>query len=78
MRTCGNCGISLSEGVVKCPECGKKVCKNCGNVLGTGVTKCPKCGEPTTVGVLQSVGCLIIAVPILIGLIIFVIVFLTK
>jgi len=57
MRTCGNCGFSLPEGVTKCPECGKNVCKNCGNILGVGVTKCPKCGEPTMLGSLQSVGC---------------------
>ena len=57
LRTCGNCGASLPDGVTKCPECEKAVCKNCGNILGTGVTKCSKCGEPTTIGALQTLGC---------------------
>lgn len=76
MRTCGNCGFSLPEGVTKCPECGKNVCKNCGNILGVGVTKCPKCGEPTMLGSLQSVGCFMTFIGFFV--IIIIIVFLIK
>ncbi len=77
MRTCGNCGVSLSEGVTKCPECGKIVCKNCGNILGTGVTKCPKCGESTMLGALQIVGCFMTLIGLFIIIILIVIVFRT-
>lgn len=77
MRTCGNCGISLSKGITKCPECGKMVCKNCGNILGTGVTKCPKCGEPTVLGALQTVGCFMTLIGLFIIIIVIVIVFRT-
>ena len=77
MRTCGNCGISLSEGITKCPECGKMVCKNCGNILGTGVTKCPRCGEPTVLGAFQTVGCFMTLIGLFILILVFLIVFRT-
>ena len=71
LRTCGNCGGSLPDGVKKCPECEKAVCKNCGNVLGTNVTKCPKCGELTTLGTIQSIGWTLFWLGLLIYIILF-------
>jgi RNA polymerase subunit RPABC4/transcription elongation factor Spt4 len=71
LRTCGNCGASLPDGVTKCPECEKAVCKNCGNVLGTNVTKCPKCGELTTLGTIQSIGWTLFGLGLFIYIILF-------
>jgi len=61
-KPCGNCGTSLEEKITKCPKCGKAVCVNCGNVLGLGVGKCPRCGEATILGGLQSCGCLLFVI----------------
>ena len=57
--SCGVCGHKIEVKTSKCPSCGTKICTNCGNPIGTGVTKCPKCGEATTMGGIQSIGCLL-------------------
>jgi len=35
-----------------------KKCKSCGKDVDSTATKCPNCGAATTVGSLQSLGCL--------------------
>ena len=68
MRICGNCGAQLEDKAIKCPQCKKDVCLNCGNVLGVGVKACPKCGQTTGLGAMQSCGCLMLAIGILLFL----------
>jgi hypothetical protein len=70
---CGVCGAKIYSKTSKCPSCGNRICTNCGNPIGSGVTQCPKCGEATTMGGIQSIGCLLAGagVGILILLVIF-------
>ncbi len=69
-KTCGHCGEQVGSETTKCPACRKSICKNCGNPIGTGVTKCPKCGESTTMGGIQSIGCLFFGIGIFLILIV--------
>lgn len=70
-KQCGHCGETVGSESSKCPSCGRKICTNCGNPIGSGVTKCPKCGEATTIGGIQSLGCMLFIVGLsVIGMII--------
>jgi hypothetical protein len=58
MKQCSNCKTELDDKVTKCTKCSKKICQKCGQVLGDAVTKCPQCGQPTKLGGIQSLGCI--------------------
>lgn len=74
MRKCSNCQTELDNKTTKCPNCGNAVCLKCGQILGDGVTKCPQCGQPTKMGGLQSTGCLMIIVGVII-VVLFIVIF---
>ena len=47
--TCPNCGTSVRETYVVCPQCGAKLkasCTNCGSPVEAGWKVCPQCAEP--------------------------------
>lgn len=47
--TCPNCGTSVRETYVVCPQCGAKLkasCANCGSPVEAGWKVCPQCAEP--------------------------------
>jgi RNA polymerase subunit RPABC4/transcription elongation factor Spt4 len=60
LKQCSNCKTELDDKVTKCPECKKSICAKCGQVLGDAVTKCPQCGQPTKMGGIQSLGCMLL------------------